>query len=519
MPPRAPEEGGRLPSLGWSLLEWYADKLRIPSGMSIGAPLIATPEQARFVIRFYAVNEQGRFIYRRGALMRAKGWGKSPLLAAMALGELCGDTVFDGWDADGFPVGRPHPSPWVQIAAVSEDQTDNTYVALLEMLQGGSPLADEVGLDDGLTRIYFDDRAGRLEPVTAAAGSREGQPITFTVMDETHLWTPTNGGRKLAQTLRRNVGKMGGRSVESTNAPAPGEESIAEGTYEARNAPGVLFDMGPKVPKVKDIADRAQMMPALRVAYGDSTWVDLERIFEEANDPETGEDNARRFYLTQIVAVTGQWCTPEMWAPLARRRSVPREAITLGFDGSRFHDATGLIGCTADGHLFVLGEWEKPAEQHLARGWEVPAAEVDAAVAEAFERFRVVRFYADPPFWQSEIGAWYAKYGDAVTEWWTNRDTQMARAVGQATTLIRTAQVTHDGNDMLARHVANAYKRKVRVRLEDDAEDAFVLEKERKGSSRKIDLAVAAVLALEARSDALREGEFKAPEVAEFFTF
>src|SRR4051812_11672221 len=134
MPPRAPEPGGRLPSLGWELLEWYADKLRIPSGMSIGAPLIATAEQARFVIRFYAVNEHGRFIYRRGALMRAKGWGKSPLLAAMALGELCGPTVFAGWDARGFPVGRAHPSPWVQIAAVSEDQTDNTYVALLEML-------------------------------------------------------------------------------------------------------------------------------------------------------------------------------------------------------------------------------------------------------------------------------------------------------------------------------------------------------------------------------------------------
>jgi hypothetical protein len=505
----SPPDARPLQSLGYELLEWYAEKLRIPSGMSIGAPLVATDEQARFVIRFYAVDDSGRFIYRRAALMRAKGWGKSPLLAAMALGELCGPVVFDGWDADGLPVGRPHPSPWVQIAAVSEDQTDNTYVALLEMLEGGSPLVDEVALDPGLTRIYFEDRAGRLEPVTAAAGSREGQPITFAVLDETHLWTPTNGGKKLAQTLRRNVGKMGGRSVDSTNAYAPGEDSIAEGVHAAASAKGVLFDSGPKVPKVKDLSNREQMMPALRVAYGDSTWVDLERIFEEANDPETGEGNARRFYLTQIVSVSGQWCTPDAWKPLRGINPAPKTPITLGFDGSRFHDATGLVGCTPDGHVFVLGKWEKPLDPEQARGWEVPAGEVDAAVHDAFRRFRVVRFYADPPYWQSEIAAWCSAYGDAVHEWWTNRDTQMARAVGQAGTMIKTASLTHDGDEMLARHVANARKRKVRVKWEDDAEEAYVLEKERKGSPRKIDLAVAMVLALEARADAEIAGEFK----------
>jgi hypothetical protein len=83
----------------------------------------------------------------------------------------------------------------VQIAAVSEDQTDNTYSVIYELLTANDGrAADELSIDVGLTRCYLRDRPGKLEPVTASAGSREGQPITDATLDETHLWTPTNGG-------------------------------------------------------------------------------------------------------------------------------------------------------------------------------------------------------------------------------------------------------------------------------------------------------------------------------------
>jgi hypothetical protein len=50
-----------------------------------------------------------------------------------------------------------------------------------------SDLAGTV-LDGGLTRIHRTDGRGLLEPVTASAGSRLGQRLTFVVLDETHLW-------------------------------------------------------------------------------------------------------------------------------------------------------------------------------------------------------------------------------------------------------------------------------------------------------------------------------------------
>jgi hypothetical protein len=80
-------------------------------------------------------------------------WGKAPISSAWVCVEAApdGPVVFDGWDANGQPVGRPWPQPHIQVTACSEDQTDNVWRALLPMIQLG-PLAD-VFTDSGLTRI------------------------------------------------------------------------------------------------------------------------------------------------------------------------------------------------------------------------------------------------------------------------------------------------------------------------------------------------------------------------------
>ncbi len=110
------------------LLDWLSDLL--PSPNDPAQPLVLTSEQATLLVRWFAVDPMGRFIFRRGQSRRSKGWGKSPFEAAKAIAELAGPVRFDGWDARGEPVGRPwgtmgDPPAWVQIAAVSEDQTDN----------------------------------------------------------------------------------------------------------------------------------------------------------------------------------------------------------------------------------------------------------------------------------------------------------------------------------------------------------------------------------------------------------
>jgi hypothetical protein len=487
------------PSLGWTLLDWYETYLRVPSGRNYGKPLRLTDEQATFMVRWYQVDRRGRFLHRRGASRRVKGWGKSPMLAAWAIGELVGPVVFDGWDSAGLPVGRQWPTPWVQIAACSEDQTGNTYSAAYSML-ADSPALDDFGIDLGRTKAFLRDRPGCvIEPVTASAGSREGQPITAAVLDETHLWLPSNGGRRLAAVLRRNLGKGAGRSLESTNAFLPGEHSVAEDTHRAyeNGEPGLLYD-ALEAPWVEDLSDKRALRRALKIAYGDARWVDLTRVIAEIQDPATDSADARRFYLNQLVAGMHAAVDPRRWRDLEAVVGVPDGArVGLGFDGSIRLDATALIGCTEDGHLFPVRVWERPV--NAGPDWRIPRLEVEQVVAETFDRYEVGRMLCDPPKWQTEIERWAELYGDETVMFFdTNQPKRMSGACDRFSTALVEGSVTHSGDRVLTSHVLAMVRKKAYVKAEDetDGRTRYVFTKGEDG--RKIDAGIGAVLALEA---------------------
>lgn len=488
------------PSLGWDLADildelWPAQKL--------------IEEQARKLIRWYRLEPDGSRFYRRGQLMGPKGVGKSPEGARIAFLELSGPVTFAGWDAQGEPVGKPWDSPVVQIAAVSEDQADNTYGALLELLTlDDGRVADLFGLDAGQTRVLRKGQpSARIDAVTAASGTREGQRVTFGLFDETHLWTPSTGGHKLAATIRRNAAKMGGTTLETTNAYDPNLRTVAQATDEAVEADSEgVFQWKPQAPHVTSLANRRELRSALKKVYDGAHWIDVDRLIADIHDPDTAEDDARRFFLNEIIKTADSAWSSEDWAALtdASRVVADREPISLGFDGARFHDATALVGCTlADGHLFVVDVWAKP---DATDDWSVDALAVDSTVRATLERFDVVRFYADPPYWQDEIARWSADYGaKVVAEWWTNRDKMMAWATRRFTEGVNGQTLTHDGDSRLAEHVSNAKKRPTNVR---DGEGRFMwtIRKSHDRSPLKIDAVMAAILALEARADALTAG-------------
>lgn len=467
----------------------------LPSPADASLPFVLTDEQAWIVLRWYAVDgDTGEFLHRRGSLEMAKGWGKSPLAGAVALAEFAGPVVFDHWNAEHEPVGRPWHNPWVQIAAVSENQTDNTYHALYEMLVANDHrAAKELGIDDGRTRLYLRGRPGVLEPVTAAAGSREGQRVTFAILDETHLWTRTNGGVRLAGTLRRNAAKMGGRTLETTNAPRLGEKSVAE--QSGLDAGVMLYARRPEREPDPDWPD-ARMLEALDATYGGSWWIDRRRLLAEIRDPATSWEDALRFYFNFRTAGSGRAVDPRSWDALAAPRDVPAGTlIGIGFDGSISQDATVLRGCTKDGYSFVIGTWVRPPG---VLDWKVDRLSVRAAVDEAFARYRVGLMICDPPKWWTEIEEWALAYGDkVVVSLDTNQSRRFAPAVDRWLTAIREGSHTHDGDPLTAEHVKSAHLRKVRAAEEsEDGRTKYVLVKG--DEHRRIDAAVADVLAFEA---------------------
>lgn len=529
MPWRGPNYSGELPSLGYEVLDWIADHLATPD-RSEYEPLTLSREQAQFVLNFYALDPaSGRRKYRRAVYSRPKGAGKSPLLAAIACAEALGPVVPDGWDANGEPVGRPWSesrTPWVQLAAVSEDQTKNAWSPLLEMLRDGPALGDFPGLEPMETFVNLPK--GRIEFVTSSATSREGNRPVFAVLDQTESWTPDRRGPAFASTLRRNLGKTDGTSIEAPNAYVPGAGSVAEASAEywrrimegrAKDA-GLLWDHR-EAPPETNMADRDSLYAGLLVAYGDSAkesggWVDLERIMAEVWDPATEPQDARQYYLNQVTHASDAWLSQPEWAGCSHPETVVADGdvVTLGFDGSRQRargvaDATALIGCrVTDGHIFELGVWEQPSGP-AGEEWQVPTTEVDAAVRSAFDRFRVVGFYADPARWEGYVAQWEAAFHkglavkasrDHPCEWWMTggRSGLIVRALEQFHSAVVDGELSHDGSFALTRHVLNARRRPSRSGVQ--------IAKEHPDSARKIDAAVAAVLAWQARLDAVAAG-------------
>jgi hypothetical protein len=485
-------------SLGYIALDWISEHL--PSPGDPASPFIATDDQARFVLRWYAL-EDG-FVYRRALLQQSKGWGKSPLGAALALFEFAGPSLPDGTDAHGEPVGRPWgtggaPPPWVQIAASSEDQAaSNVYALIFEFLMvNHGKAASALGIDEGRTRLYLKSQpASKLETVTASAGAREGQRVTFGLLDETHLMTQPSGGQRLARTIRRNVAKMNGRSLECANAPELGATSVAEqtGTEAAAGEPGLLYvARRPKVEPSPSSTD-VEVLEALAESYGDAGWVDRRRILAEIRDPATPWSEAVRYFFNIASPGIGALVDPIQWAQLRVERPRSHGPITLGFIGSDSQTVTALVACTDDGCLFPVGVWERPAG--APDDWRIPRSEVHRVVTETFEDYDVGAMYANPSEWRSELEGWAETYGeDRVLEFRTSAATRMGPAVDRFRIAVAEATLTHDGSEALSRHVHNA-------RIRTTAGGHPVIE--RVGPGRDVDACIAAVLAFEARAQA-----------------
>jgi hypothetical protein len=541
---------GSIRTLGFGVIDWAESYLLQPDGDNAGDLFEFTREQLSFVLWWYAVDELGRFRYRRGILRRAKGWGKSPFLAALALAEMLGPVRFGGWAPDGSPIGVGHPMPWVVIAGVSEEQTKNTYDAVRAMAEE-SALVDDYGLDVGATRILAPG-GGKLVMITANAATQEGARPSFAIMDETHHWTASNGGKKLARVIRRNLAKSrdgAARAIETTNAHEPGQESVAEASYLAwrsiveqrSKSEGILYDTR-EAPADIDLADEAAVMRGLQAAYGDAFWVDLTRILSEVYDPDTPPEEARRFYLNQIVAAADSWVSPAEWfknqrteahaagpiAPLRYGEPSARkpggDMVTLGFDGSLTDDSTALVAVRVDdGAPFLLAIWEKP-EGPKGQGWEVPKDQVRDAVAYAFSTLDVVAFFSDVAYWETDVDAWRDEYAERLIVKATTRHAVAWDMRGHQMDTTRAVEALHRGitdgevpwiphdliagparggraDEILTRHIGNARRRINRW--------GVYFGKETRESPKKVDAVAALVLARMARTRVLADGGLK----------
>lgn len=511
--------------------DWIAQHCRLESvgGLdSMPRPFQMYDWQLRATASFYRVRPEATlgqlstaFHYRRGQVVAPQKSGKGPWTAGIVAAEAVGPVLFAGWAVGGErydcrsygcgcgwvyeyepgePMGRPWTKPLLQITATSEDQTDNVYRPLQSMIRNGH-LAELMKVGEQFIRLPND---GRIDVVTSSAQSRLGNPITFAIQDETGIWNEPNKMIKVATTQRRGLAGMSGRSLETTNGWDPSENSVAQRTAESKVLDVYRFHR--LAPGTLSYANKAERRKIHRHVYAGSTHIDLDAIEGEAAElMEKEPAEAERFFGNRIVAGAGAWLPTDLWNARRSWREVPDgSTLVLGFDGSDIDDWTAIRAETLDGYQFTptYSSLELPTIWNPAEwGGQVPRLEVDAAMDELVRRFNVVRVYLDPPYWESEIDAWAAKYGEKrFIRWYTNRIVQMYDASERLLTDVTKggSGFAHDGCEDTAVHVGNARKAARQA-------NRYVLRKPA-GAHQKIDLAVVSVVAHEAAGDAIAAG-------------
>lgn len=510
----------------WIVVDWIQAHCVVPDREDMGKPFVPADWQGRFLLHFYRVKPEATigqlstaFHYRRAQIIMAQKTGKGPLSAAQICLEGVGPSLFAGWAKGGEvyrcsdhgcycgweyiyepgeAMGKPRQTPLIQLTAFSNEQTGNVYDALRPMIEEG-PLVQLIPkTTEGFTRL---PGRGRIDTVTSSAQSRLGQRVTFVLQDETGIWVETNKMIHVADTQKRGLAGMGGRSCETTNPYEPSEQSVAQLTDES-TAPDILHWF-PQPPGALSFQNKEERRKILRYNYTDQgvTWVDLDAIEAEALeliDRDPGQ--AERFYGNRVVAGAETWCNLEQWKDRFVRRKYPEfgTQIVLGMDGSDSGDWTGIRAQTQDGYQFTptYGPDKKPCIWNPADyEGQVPRLEVHAAVDELMRWFKVVRFYVDPPYWESEVDLWAEKHGEKVViRFATYRPVQMFDACERMLTDIVKAdsELKHDGCKVTQIHMGNARKAA-------RPSERYVLTKPTK--AQKIDLAVSSVVCHEAWGD------------------
>lgn len=516
-----------LHTLGFLATDWVEAHCKVPGGVYEGESLVFNGWQLFVTVNHYRVRADAKpdprrllapFVYRRSVIVGPQKTGKSPWGAGFLLFEAVGPCLFAGfalggevyrcsdhgcecgWEyayESGEAMGRPRGKSLLGLLAFAESQTNNVYEPLQTMIHSG-PLADFVQVREGFIRL---PNRGKIVPLTSKARSKLGQPLTGGLGDESGLYTPVSGVLGTWHTMRRGIAAMQGRTVELTNPWDPMENSAAQQAFASRSPD--IFRYYRKPPADLSYKNKRERHRIHAHVYADAPWVDVSAIDAEASElVETDPTQAERFFGNRLVQGLGAFLTEALVTSTRAVIDVPDgTSVAAGFDGSRSGDWTAIRCETRSGHRFTprYGPDRRPTFWNPDEwGGRIPRGEVDAAVAEIFDRHSVSRMYVDPRHWETQADKWASDHGaDVVMEFPTNQIGRMFPALTRYLEDVAEGTTTHDGDPTAEQHMLAA--RKIAK-----PGDRYLLGKP--SEHQKIDIEMADVIAHEAAADARAAG-------------
>lgn len=442
-------------------LRFVRDYLVVPKGVGAGKPVKLREFQRELIAGMYGDGIRTALV----SLPRANG--KTALAAMLAVADL-------------FVGGE---SPEVLVVATDQRQANITMNMARRMIELNPELAERAHIYKD--RIVVPETNGTMIALPADPGALHGWDPTLLVVDELHVVT---------EDVWQAVSSMTGKRPESLtlaiSTPATSPDSImwrlVEHGREGSDPAFYLREYAAPEGCATDDEDAWRIAnPALACR---DPFLALDGM--AAARRTLREPVFRQLRLGQWVTGVDQWMPFGLWDTLADpERDVPAKSrVVLAFDGSASGDSTALVGCTVgpDPHLWVVDMWENPGDPR----WRVPRGDVERAIDLAFDRYDVLELAADPWGWRSELEGWAERHGTKrVLEWNTAHAQRMAPATDRLYQGAQDGTFTHDGDPRLASHIAHCVAKPTTL--------GDLVHKDKKNSPRKIDAAVAAIVALD----------------------
>ena len=459
----------------------------------VGDSLVLRPWQKELVRRIFARDADGGLTARVALVGTPRKSGKSALASTLALYSLI---------AEGIEGGE------VVVAAAEKEQARIIFGEAKRMVEA-SELSELCTLYRDA--IFVPSTNSVMKVLSAEAYSKEGLNVSRAIVDEIHA----HKNRELFDVLSLSMGNRGklaqllAVTTAGQKTDMTGQDSIAYSLYQygKRVSTGEVVDptffmSWWEAPPEADHRD-PEMWKVANPGYDDLVSAD---DFESAVK-RTPEPEFRTKRLNQWVSSMNAWLPNGAWQPLAEQRELlPDEDIIIGFDGSFNGDCTSLMGCTIPKddekpYLFMIKTWEKQPED--TDDWRVNTQEVEDVIIQFCSTHNVKEIACDPYRWQRSMDA-MAEMGLPVIEFPSTSPSRMVSACAKFYTAVTEQTMIHDGDALLERHLTNAVVKTDRIGPR--------IVKDNRSSPRKIDAAVAAVIAFDRATVGRVESEQLVPQ-------
>ena len=459
----------------------------------VGDALVLRSWQKELVRRIFARDADGGLTARVALVGTPRKSGKSALASTLALYSLI---------AEGIEGGE------VVVAAAEKEQARIIFGEAKRMVEA-SELSELCTLYRDA--IFVPSTNSVMKVLSAEAYSKEGLNVSRAIVDEIHA----HKNRELFDVLSLSMGNRGklaqllAVTTAGQKTDMTGQDSIAYSLYQygKRVSTGEVVDptffmSWWEAPPEADHRD-PEMWKVANPGYDDLVSAD---DFESAVK-RTPEPEFRTKRLNQWVSSMNAWLPNGAWQPLAEQRELlPDEDIIIGFDGSFNGDCTSLMGCTIPKddekpYLFMIKTWEKQPED--TDDWRVNTQEVEDVIIQFCSTHNVKEIACDPYRWQRSMDA-MAEMGLPVIEFPSTSPSRMVSACAKFYTAVTEQTMIHDGDALLERHLTNAVVKTDRIGPR--------IVKDNRSSPRKIDAAVAAVIAFDRATVGRVESEQLVPQ-------